>query len=440
MRSAAEDAVWERLAKGRSGAVPQLFDVGDGTAINVAAPCTVLGGRNGAGKSRLLRKLDSHLGSRALLLDLHHLTEQAAILYRSRGDFDAMTEEVSSLGPSEERMDDLRKIVGRSYASVEWFSLELEPDDPDVAARFCWNGEQPIVPYFRATYREREYASDSMGLGEFSVHFLFWVLELFRDEREMVLLLDEPDAYLPPVGVRSLLARVLNVCMSRGWSVVLSTHSEEMIALATENDAFTLLQIDDYGETTATHSSNDPLVATSLLSRPPIDHIVFAEDESACAMSRGLLKYVDPVMERRTAFLWGGGDGYLRRLHQHLPKPPRPPVRFAYVFDGDQRGSVGAAEDKRWGAAFLPTETDPDVLMQSLSAELELLAVCLQTTPGRLRPFLSSIEGDDPHDWVNKLGDEFGRPFVLQALPAMWAELHPKEAGEFVEDLRRGWS
>ena len=352
-----------------------------------------------------------------------------------------MTEEVDALGPSSDRLKDIQKIVGRSYDSIEWFSLEVEPDDPDVANRFRWTGDQSSIPYFRATYRGHNYTSKDMGLGEFSVHFLFWILELFREEKDIVLLLDEPDAYLPPVGVQSLLARLLHLCLKRNWSVVLSTHSEEMIALATDHQGFTLLQVDDDGQTTASHSVDDPMVAISLLSRPPVDSIAFGEDESACAMARGLLVAVDPLQARRTAFLWGGeGDGYLKQLHEHLPKPPKPEVRFTYVFDGDQRGTLDATKVKRWDGVFLPTNEDPDVLCTQGLADEAAIAEKLMTTEERLRPFLASIEGEDCHDWVNKLGEEYGRPLVLQALPALWAELHVEETEAFVAELRAAWS
>lgn len=442
MRESQEAEVWEKLRRARHNVTESPFEVGGQTSLDLSHPCTVLGGRNGAGKSRLLRRLEEHLGARSTLVDLHHLTEQAFILYRSRDDFEAMTDEVDPLALGEDRLKDVQKIVGRDYDSVEWFSLELDIDDQTVADRFRWAGmdTQPLVPFFRATYRGHTYTSAGMGLGEFSVHLLFWILELLRDEEDMVLLLDEPDAYLPPVGVRSLLSRVLNLCLTRNWSVVLSTHSEEMIALAVSHRGFTLLEVDHAGETRATHSSDDPMIAATLLARPPIDSIVFAEDESACAMAGGLLHAVDPLQYRRTSFVWGGGDGYLKELHKHLPRPPKPEVRFAYVFDGDQRGTVGASKNHRWESVFLPTEQDPDELMRGLASEVERIAEMLYTTESRLRPILSSIEGEDHHDWVNKLGEEFGRPQVLRALPTLWAQLHPDETESFVDELLSAWS
>lgn len=114
--------MWEKLRKARKRLDARPFEVGGETSIDLAHPCTVLGGRNGAGKSRLLRRLDEYLGARAILVDLHHLTEQALILYRSRDDFEAMTDEVDPLTLGEDRLQDVQKIVGRRYDSVEWFS------------------------------------------------------------------------------------------------------------------------------------------------------------------------------------------------------------------------------------------------------------------------------------------------------------------------------
>src|SRR3546814_6656475 len=104
--------------------------------------------------------------------------------------------------PSQSRIDDLHKIIGRTYESVEWSALDLGPAEDTVADVFRWRSDQPVVPYFRVTYRGRTYASPEMGLGEFSVHFLLWILEQYADrgdrgdeEKITTLLLDEPDAF-----------------------------------------------------------------------------------------------------------------------------------------------------------------------------------------------------------------------------------------------------
>jgi hypothetical protein len=440
MRRAAEDRIWSTLTSSRSIQPARHFPVSAGSALDLSTPCTVVGGRNGAGKSRLLRQISDELGDGALLLNLHHLCEQALMILRSRDDLDAMVDEYDELGPSAERLDDLSRVVGRDYATVEWYALEIEPSDQAIAERFRWSGDQPLVPYFRVGYRGLNYSSRDMGLGEFSVHFLFWILEQYRESSDLTLLLDEPDAFLPPVGVSALLARVLQFCIQHGWKVVLTTHSEEMISQALAQKAFTLLRVNEHGATVAEHAADDPNVGRTLLTRPSVENVIFCEDESAWYLTRALIEYADRQLFNGTAVVWGTGSGYLSKLLQHMPRPPRAEIRFAFAFDGDQRSRNLGESDGRWPAVFLPTKDDPDTLFKALAAEDPgSLSARLGRSNDEVARYLAAIEGGDPHDWVNDLGDEFGRVQVLAGLAAIWVEQNLSEASQFVADLTTGW-
>lgn len=473
MRRAAEKRIWSQLKKRHKSIASNPLSLADDTAVELGTACLILGGRNGAGKSRVLRQAASALGENAVFIDLHHLVEQALTLLRSRDDLDEMADEAGVFGPDDGRLSDVQKVVGREYDDIQWFALELVPDNDVVAARFRWSlpGSQscvepwegegdpddqddnhddealdtatstPLVPYFKAAYRGHRYGALEMGLGEFSVHFLFWILEQYRDEDQLVLLLDEPDAYLPPIGVQALLARVLRLCDERRWRVLVTSHSEELIQLAVENDAFTLLRTNDEGLTVAEHSAEDPRIAEGLMPHPPVDVLLFVEDESAHALSAAALHRFDRGLARRVAITWGNGHGYLRELFKHVPVSPRPEMKIAFVFDGDQRSAPpDEPETRHWPAIFLPTDQDPDDLFKSLRSSPNELAARLSTDRTHLDRVLESLEGTDPHDWVNDLGDEFGRPLTLHALSALWVERNQEEAELFVRTLRECWT
>ncbi|MFJ2081316.1 ATP-dependent nuclease [Micromonospora chokoriensis] len=437
MRRSAEDRIWAKLKSSHSNPAARPLIAG-GALLDLSTPCIVVGGKNGAGKSRLLRQISDELGDGALLLDLHHLCEQALMILRSRDDLDAMVDEYDELGPSADRLADLTRVVGREYAAVEWYALEIEPSDQAIAQRFKWSGDQPLVPYFRVGYRGLNYSSRDMGMGEFSVHFLFWILEQYREAKNLILLLDEPDAFLPPVGVSSLLARVLQLCLQNGWKVVLTTHSEEIIVRALEQKAFTLLRTDENGVTVAEHAADDPTIANALLTRPAVEHVIFCEDESARYLVRALIEYADQQLLRGTTVVWGTGNGYLTKLHEHVPRHPRADIRFAFVFDGDQRGNL-KERSGGWPAVLLPTNEDPDTLFKKLALDPGKLSIRLSRSKEEVARFLDVIEGSDPHDWVNDLGKEFGRVEVLAGLAAIWVEQNPSEASQFVADLTTGW-
>lgn len=436
MRRAEEEGVWTALKKRRKAEPTSPATIGK-SVLDLSAPCLIVGGRNGAGKSRLLRALGVRLEGKALLIDLHYLCEQALIVLRSRDDFDEMKEEFDVQGPNADRRDDVQRVIGREYGILEWYALEVEPSDGTVADRFRWGGEQSLVPYFEVEHRGLRYSSRDMGLGEFSVHFLFWILDQYSEVENLTLLLDEPDAYLPSVGSSALLSRVLKICLDRGWRAIISTHSSEMIEQGLEEEAFVLLRTEDDGEAVAVHCHDDSSVAETLLARPPVRHVFFVEDESAWILARVLIEKLDRRFSRSSSIVWGNGSGYLSELQKHFPRPPDIDVRYTYLFDGDKRAEVQQSKKGRWPALFLPTEHDPDRLFQTAGGDVANLAARLNVPEGELSRFLDSKEGVDSHDWVNDLGARYGRSQVLRTLAEVWTEKNEVIVNMFLEELNK---
>ncbi|MGB0970217.1 MAG: hypothetical protein ACPGVG_04550 [Mycobacterium sp.] len=437
MRRSKFEHSWKALKRANANMAPDVRVLPDGISVDLSQPCLVFGGRNGAGKTRVLRSITALDGVSGILIDLYHLAEQALIILRSRVDFDGMTEEYTPLSLDDDMTSAVSQIVGRNYDKVEWYSFEVEPSDPEVARRFCWSGEQSLIPYFKVSRQGLEYTSRDMGLGEFCVHFLFWILEQYREEKGLTLLLDEPDAYLPSVGVSTLLQHILRICLSRTWKVVVTTHSEEMIRQAREHSAFMLLRFTG-SQLQAIHCKDDPSAGNTLLASPPIQLVLYCEDESAYSLTRALLELADHGLSRATSIVWGDGVGYLVTLRRSMPRPPNFDVAFALVFDGDQRINVDRSDSRQWPAVFLPADDDPDALFKSLADQLDELADALGAPSDQLAEVLDELEGEDQHDWVNRLGERYGRQHVLIRVADLWARQHPREAGAFVEEIKAG--
>lgn len=435
MRQVEESDAWKALKKRRRG-VPQEEVSVEGITLDLSDPCIVLGGRNGSGKSRLLRSLAAELGQRGLFIDLHSLCEQALSVLRSRDDFEEMKQEYAILGPDGDRRGDVERIVGRDYAWVDWYALEIEPGDPTIEERFRWSSDQTLIPYFETEYRHVRYTSRDMGLGEFSVHFLFWIMELYRGSNDLTLLIDEPDAYLPPVASFALLARLQRICLARNWRVVLSTHSSEIIEQARRELSLIVMSVDAEGVSRATHCRDDPSVGDALLARPVARHELFVEDESAFHLARALIATLGYTTAQSISLVWGRGSGYMIQLQQHLPMPVSPVIRHAFLFDGDQRGTAQTSPEHRWTALFLPTHSDPDTLFKRAGQDVQQLATRLGITAEVLSREIESHEGMDAHDWVNGLATRFGRAVFLQAVADLWVEQNAELAASFCDELR----
>lgn len=435
MRRVEEAKVWRALESATSH-LPPLTASGPGHSIEVTQPCVVVGGRNGAGKTRFLQSLSDEMSDEAVFLNLHHLCEQALILLRSRDDFEDMANEFEQLGPDEGRRNDIQRTVGRVYDYIEWYALEVEPGDANVAQQFSWGGDQSLIPYFKVSYRGVEYSAREMGLGEFSIHFLFWILDQYKHVETLTLLLDEPDAYLPPIGASALLVRLMNTCVKRRWRLIVTTHSSEMITEAVEADSFLLLQSGVNGGIIITRSADDRTAADSLLSPPALRHVFFVEDESAYYLARTLLATFDRQLERESTVIWGGGHGYMTKLRDFLPRPPLAKIRYTMLFDGDMRDTIVSSAPRRWPIAFLPTADDPDTLFWSIRNEVSAIARRLSVPELEVSRFIDSREGFDPHDCVNDFGSQYGRERALRCLAEVWIERNREDVALFNEELR----
>lgn len=436
MRDAEEKKVWKDLKRQRNNGASSVLSLECAT-IDLSEPCVIVGGRNGVGKTRLLRHIADTAADDCILLDIHSLCAQALTLLRSRDDFSDMAAEFDTVGPTDERRNDVQRVVGREYEVVDWYALEIEPSEHSTAEQFRWGGEEPLLPYFEVSYRGFEYSSREMGLGELSVHLLFWIVEQYRKVDKLILLLDEPDAFLPAIGASGLLKRLLKVCLDRGWSLVIATHSSEIIAQALEEEAFVLLTLDTAGGIVSTHCLTDPTVGDTLLARPPVRYVFFVEDESAWMLTQVLLEHHDRRLANCSSVVWGNGSGYMVSLQDHFPRPPTADIKYAYVFDGDKRKEVQESQPRRWPALFLPTNGDPDDLFKSLAMDVSLLAAKLGVNEGDLSRFIDSREGVDNHDWVNDIGDRYGRQQVLRGFAELWVATNELEVGLFLSDLKR---
>jgi energy-coupling factor transporter ATP-binding protein EcfA2 len=288
-------------------------------------------------------------------------------------------------------------------------------------------------------YRNVEYSSLDMGLGEFSVHLLFWVLAHYRDAKEIFVLLDEPDAYLPPLTAERLLARLLEVARPKQWNLVIATHSESLIEIACENDSFVLLRSGETGIEAYDSAKHGVDIAAELISPRPLRSFMFCEDESAAALTRAILETERGWLLASTSVIWKDGHGYLRKLAEYLPRYKGMETSFAFVFDGDQRGLLEQPNhpESTWPSLCLPTSLDPDTLFRDLASDVPALAAALNQPELKVHAALDALQGTDEHDWVNGICARLGaRTTVLNAMAQLWVANHRADSDKFLQDLR----
>lgn len=449
MRLEKQKAIWDKLIRSRRGLKSDNF-LFQSVSLNLTNPVIVLGGRNGAGKTRILKTIDDSLKDKALMIDIHDLSAQILRILRSRTDIDQMREDYEPSSPRLVQQADIGQVIGKDYESIEWYSFELDPGPTEkaVAEQLRWGGEQVIIPYFRVRLQSNGfYCSTDMGLGEFSVHLFFWIIDQYEDVANLTLLLDEPDSFFPPSAKLAFLYTLLSVCLKQKWKVVLSTHSSELITKAFQMDSFIYLDRNLDGQIRSTEAEKVPTVIEELVSAHPVRYIFFVEDESAKYLGEALIKAFGHGLGRESLIVWGKGYGYMKRLLEHVPDYLAKHLAFVYLFDGDIRCS-GQIDSNRCApkvrnggpVLYLPSPDNPDKLYKSLKLSEDAmveLAGNIGVGYEDLVAFVNTKDGLDEHDWVNMIAEQFGREKVLRGFAEVWCARNEKSAAEFHKELIR---
>lgn len=377
---------------------------------------TVVAGLNGSGKSRLLRAINDDLGSVGRRIAIHELASWLVSELAERDDLPALAEETGALDVDPETISAVGELVRRDYQNVAWYALSLDTDDSPFSD-LIGDG---VVPYFEVEHGSDSYSMLEMGQGELAAHILMWTLWYLRDTRDIVLLLDEPDVFLPPASRETLLDYFVELALGRAQLFVIATHSMELIEPAAHQPRSLAFLMRAPGHSTCYVEDDDVReVAREYLYRNRyVRLLAFVEDESAAALASELLKAIDPSLWRRTALYWCQGTGDLEALRGHLPRPPRHrhDLEFILIADGDQTTSISG---RRWPYIRLPGAVSPDELFAARAAENQgTIARELGKTEPAVRAIVENLHGVEHHRWTERFvsASDVDRTTALRAL------------------------
>lgn len=402
MREARFGDVWRHLANKKHDQLPKLIDL---TAhdllppsISLSFPVTVLAGLNGSGKTRLLRALADDLDA-SNFVNVSLLCDWMVRELAQRSDLADMRDEVEPQQLDQRTIDAVNAVVGRKYSSIKWYSLDMA-DSPFAPIL----GEE-AAPYFEVEYAGSEYSIAEMGLGELSAHVLMWLLSNLSRSPGSAMLLDEPDAFLPPVARTALLNYLALAAKDDKHIFVVASHSREFISTAASYDgSLAVLSRQEASTSLVTRGEEVREIVRGILYREEgVKLVVFVEDEAATILAGELLRIVDVDLWRQTAIYWARGTGTVTLLSERLPRPPRAVrgLEFLLLVDGDSSDKVSIAPGK-WPIVALPGGSDPDELFSThCPSAVPRMAAALGKPEGVVSVLLDTLSGSDKHDWTN---------------------------------------
>jgi predicted ATPase len=298
----------------------------------------------------------------------------------------------SLLAPVEAAIYDDRKLellsylVGTKYNSVEVFEIE------DAF-------ELGTVPYFKIKTRCAEYSSEHMGLGEFSLFYIHWLLN--RIEKSSIVLLEEPESFISPNSQVALINLIAKLSDEQKLWVMLTSHSEHILDRIPNDNIYVILQ--GSKGSTLEKATKDASYLEQLGLRSHKKGLIFVEDSAGLMLLKLITAHFNSFINDHFNFLVSNGESKLLTLLEYITHGNHD-QKVCGVFDGDVKGVIDISKSK-WPAHFLPTTLPPERLIRDgIEQKPELLGKFLNQPQSIVEAKLATVEGLDHHDWILELG------------------------------------
>lgn len=350
-------------------------------------------------------------------MDSGSFTAKLSEVWANIKDIEEVLGEVQPLDLEGEDLDDVRYLTCRNYRYARMFEVDLGFS----------------APYFEVGYGGANYDSRNMGLGELNALTYWWFLR--RSERNSLLLIEEPEAFLSALSQEHLAHVLAKYIVKNRLAVVLSTHSGAFMKI-TPRASLIFLTRDGDGRVCVNEKPH-----ASMMKSVGIYHrlsaIIYVEDFAAKCLANEIIRFCDPDLSLEVEVHDMGGDGEVSSaLRPNLKLQSQ--VRFIAAFDGDLRGKV--PKDISASSLFLPGDIAFEMALKDLF-DRDYDKACDALNDPDAKQILASLEGLDHHDWLTSLASGLGRDVssVINCLFPIWIETPEclDASEEFCKSLRK---
>ncbi|MEQ5815117.1 AAA family ATPase [Marinobacter sp. NFXS11] len=462
MRVARSQDYWKKARRGCSQNTLSLITfsnvAGIGTgSLEFKSSINVLCGKNGLGKSTLLKGIAATLNSdlkvrfrrtesriqagklKASITDIEgnnsvydfscdsndaqvaYLdTSEACQIYldaiNSEKDLEGAVSQVGfgPLGNNDQKQ--IKRILGRDYTQIEYAELD------DIK-------DEEVIPYFRVTRRGVVYESPNMALGELSILYLCWLIN--REPRGTVFLIEEPENFLTPHAQRYVCDYLAFCCVSKGSWFLISTHSEHIVERVGLDNTQVLVEGDNSYPVVIKSPRHNYEYLQHLGLSPKKKGIILVEDTSARIAVNTAFQHFGSFIKHDYEVVKIGGTAAIHAILKNFPEKSE--FNVVGIYDGNERENF--KYDDAVVYSFLPTDLSPEEALKELVLkDTPAAADHLRVRFEALRDALSVVEGDEPHDWLGNLSTLLGMdyPECLKGLCSQWVATEEQEFSEIL--------
>lgn len=328
-------------------------------------------------------------------------------MFAKMTNFEELLESISPRLLDKKELRLLSYIVGKDYSSCEIFEIDDFAEDGSV------------IPYFRVTSNGKSYGLETMGLGEVSLHLMFWYLS--RISASSILLIEEPETHISIRSQKALLNVIAKISNEKSIWVIMTTHSPVIIGLI-PTEHIRIMYRQDNGVGIIHTPTISQLQSILGITAHNYSGIILVEDQAAKEFTTAWIRHFNPtIMENFEILASINGSGDIINAIRSFPKTSQW-FKLIGLFDGDMRDNIALSTLPH---AFLPGNLAPEELLIPMAKQnTYIFASQLNINIELVNLVFSEIEGLDHHDWYEELAKKLhiSHPKIMAALFHTWIQ------------------
>jgi len=348
----------------------------------------------------------------ALLFDPCNLIPDIQQMFSGQNNIEELLEGYSVNNLNQDGLKLVNFLTNSTYEKIEIINIEDEFEP------------FPKLPYFKVEKEGASYDSRSMGLGEMSLLYFYWLSDYIKkSDLPCLLLVEEPESFLPPL-IQDRLCDVLALnSATKGATTLISTHSEHILKKIPRSHIHIMRKNNSSVRFHSATSNFEQMCILGLNS--PKKGLLFFEDQSAYLFTCSFLKSSPQYVLDSFYFHKSGSEG---DVVQDLSRFPSYLENFCMiaVFDGDCKGKIAHQLLDYKNYLFLPSKMAPDELLVEYVSKLNvsILASYLSLSEAIVSTALDVAEGSDHHDYFHELAQVLDLTYdvIFSKICDLWIE------------------
>lgn len=409
--------------------------------LSFSSGLNVICGRNGVGKSNILRKIyDLAKGNITCgEVVLEHFNKKKKIIVQKTSGNEAIyyiepsiecSKIISYLkltSNSEELMDGvdpnsffssrkniglMKQIVGKPYRNI--FVYEIEGAIYD----------DYTFPFIKVEMENGlTYTCTEMGMGEFLCFYIVWFLQWA--ENGSIVLIEELENFLSAYSQNHLINHLAETSSSRGLWALVTSHSDYILNKFDSQSLFLISQCAKGRTKFITYTSEKQYKDALGITLIKNSSILF-EDHFAKLFGKLILSRLkDSTLYFSDLFYVTGGESDLEKIAAHFQPVGQLRHKITCVFDADQSKKVVTSNSKVVPVLALPSSSllnPEDELWSTLSSEYSDVAREMNLEPELLLEAIHNYGSTDHHDRFRYIGGSIQRTVdsLVESTLSVW--------------------